>query len=127
MKTMIMCSMAALILSACALTPEQQRAREQAHLQFQQQLQVSLARQCDPATAELWQQSFQQPENQSAEAKKAFQLKYIEKSSDPIFKACYQMAWQNHATQQRLRQMRDWYEWQHDFYRAPFYRYPYWW
>lgn len=111
----------ALVLSACALTPEQQLAREHQRKLFEQNLQISLAAQCDAATAEIMKQHFQQPLHWGEDEKKAFELKYIAKVSEPMFQACYKMAWQNHVSQQRLRQMHDWYEWQARWHRLPYY------
>lgn len=127
MKTRLVLLSLTLLLSACALTPEQKA--EQAHKQklYEQNLQVSLASQCDKDTAELMRQQFNQPINWTEADKKAFQLKYIDKVSEPMFQACYKMAWQNYISQQRLRQMRDWYDDDWLWGRRGFYRHPFFW
>lgn len=118
---------AALLLTACAATPEQIAAREAAQKRYEQDLQVSLAAQCDPQTAALMHQQFDQPQFTTEQAKQDFRLRYIEKINEPLFQSCYKMAWQNHISQQRLRQMERYYDWHDDFYpwRRPFGRW-YW-
>lgn len=114
-------------LAACATTPEQKAAREQAQRRYEQNLQVSLAAECDPETAKLMRKQFEQAEQvgvPSAE-QKAFRLKYIDKVSDPMFQACYKMAWQNYISQQQLREAR--YYRYYDEWGFPFYRPYYWW
>ena len=114
-------------LAACATTPEQKAARERAHRRYEQNLQVSLAAECDPETAKLMRKQFEQAEQvgtPSAE-QKAFRLKYIDKVSDPMFQACYKMAWQNYISQQQLREAR--YYRYYDEWGFPFYRPYYWW
>ncbi|MBS5837150.1 MAG: hypothetical protein KIC74_10330, partial [Neisseria sp.] len=57
---------------------------------------------------------------------KAFRLKYIDKVSDPMFQACYKMAWQNYISQQQLQEARYYYNY-YDPWGYPFYRPPFWW
>ncbi len=123
--SLMLCIVAA--LTACATTPEQKAAREQAQRRYEQDLQVSLAAECDPETAKLMRKQFEQAEQvgtPSAE-QKAFRLKYIDKVSDPMFQACYKMAWQNYISQQQLREAR--YYRYYDEWGFPFYRPYYWW
>ncbi|QEY24128.1 hypothetical protein [Neisseria animalis] len=126
---LLLLSAAAATLAACAITPEQQARRAAAQKHYEQSLQIALAGQCDPETANLMRQQFALAEQSSAEATEAqqsFRLKYIDKINDPMFQACYKMAWQNHIAQQRLQEMRRYYDWE-DFY-YPFRRRPYgWW
>jgi hypothetical protein len=114
-------------LAACATTPEQKAAREQAQRRYEQNLQVSLAAECDPETAKLMRKQFEQAEQVGAPSaeQKAFRLKYIDKVSDPMFQACYKMAWQNYISQQQLREAR--YYRYYDEWGFPFYRPYYWW
>ncbi len=87
------------LLAACATTPEQKAARAQAQKRYEQDLQVNLAAQCDQETAALIRRKFDEegkPGAATAE-QKAFRLKYIDKVSDPMFQACYKMAWQSCA------------------------------
>ncbi len=128
MKLLWTMGLSAFLLSACALTPEQQAEQVRQQKLYEQNLQINLAAQCDKDTSEIMRQHFNQPINWTEDEKKAFQLKYIDKVSDPMFQACYKMAWQNYISQQRLRQMRQWQDWHdwNDFYGRPFYR-PYWW
>ena len=114
-------------LAACATTPEQKAAREQAQRRYEQNLQVSLAAECDPETAKLMRKQFEQAEQVGAPSaeQNAFRLKYIDKVSDPMFQACYKMAWQNYISQQQLREAR--YYRYYDEWGFPFYRPYYWW
>lgn len=123
--SLILCIVAT--LAACATTSEQKAARERAQKRYEQNLQVSLAAECDPETAKLMRKQFEQAEQvgtPSAE-QKAFRLKYIDKVSDPMFQACYKMAWQNYISQQQLREAR--YYRYYDEWGFPFYRPYYWW
>lgn len=110
-------------LSACALTPEQQAARAAEQQRYEQQLQVSLAAQCDPQAAALMQQNFSQPVFASERERQDFRVRYVEKLNDPMFQACYKLAWQNHIAQQRLRALERYHIWHDDFY--PWHR-PFW-
>lgn len=124
----ILCLAALLCTAACALTPEQQAAREAARKKQEQDLQVALAAQCDPATAELMREQFEARSYPNEQARQAFRTRYLDKVSDPMFQACYKMAWENHIAQQRLRELqrqRDWYDDWYGF-RSPFYRPRYW-
>ncbi|MGN6882186.1 hypothetical protein [Neisseria sp. P0019.S003] len=118
---------AAALLAACATTPEQKTARAQAQKRYEQDLQVHLAAQCDQETAALIRRKFDEegkPGAATAE-QKAFRLKYIDKVSDPMFQACYKMAWQNYISQEQLREAR--YYRYYDDWGYPFGRYPWWW
>ena len=118
---------AAALLAACATTPEQKAARAQAQKRYEQDLQVHLAAQCDQETAALIRRKFDEegkPGAATAE-QKAFRLKYIDKVSDPMFQACYKMAWQNYISQEQLREAR--YYRYYDDWCYPFGRYPWWW
>ena len=92
---------AAAALTACATTPEQKAARAAAQKRYEQNLQISLAAQCDKATAELMRQQFEQADNPAPPTakQKEFRLKYVDKVADPMFQACYKMAWQNYIAQ----------------------------
>ena len=113
-------------LSACA-TPEQQAARAQAQKRYEQNLQVNLAAQCDAETARLMRRQFDSAEHAGAPnaEQKAFKLKYVDKVSDPLFQACYKMAWQNYISQQQLREVRARYY--DDYWGYPFRSPWYWW
>ena len=116
------------LLAACATTPEQKAARAQAQKRYEQDLQVNLAAQCDQETAALIRRKFDEegkPGAATAE-QKAFRLKYIDKVSDPMFQACYKMAWQNYISQQQLQEARYYYNY-YDPWGYPFYRPPFWW
>lgn len=126
-KIRIAVSAAVLLLGACAATPEQRAAAERMRIQREQSLQVELAAQCDPETAALIKRRFDlagQPPLPEAENKK-FRLKYADKVSDPVFQACYKMAWQNYISREQLREMRR-YRY-YDDWGYPFYRPPFWW
>lgn len=93
------------ILAAC-VNPQQ---RAEQRLRAEQNLQVALAKQCDLETAELMAQQFNPPVSQTAEQAKLFEKRYVEKVNNPMFQACYKMAWQNYKSQQEMQEMRDWY------------------
>lgn len=118
---------AAALLAACATTPEQKAARAQAQKRYEQDLQVHLAGQCDQDTAALIRRKFDEEGKPGAATveQKAFRLKYIDKVSDPMFQACYKMAWQNYISQEQLRESR--YYHYYDDWGYPFGRYPWWW
>ena len=144
-------SAAVILLSACATTPEQKAQRAEAQKRYEQNLQVSLAAQCDQETAQLMRRQFDLANQQAAisndasaptvqsvptpskattKEEKEFRLKYVDKMADPMFQACYKMAWQNYLSQERLREMRYYYDYDDwdDFYpfRGPF-RHPFFW
>lgn len=96
----------ALMLSNCALTPEQQAERKAKQIRAEQDLQVQLAQQCDVETAELMYQQFNPPLSQTEQEEKAFKKHYAEKVNDPMFQACYKLAWQNYKAQVELEEMR---------------------
>ena len=115
------------LLAACATTPEQKAARAQAQKRYEQDLQVNLAAQCDQETAALIRRKFEEegkPGVATAE-QKAFRLKYIDKVSDPMFQACYKMAWQNYLAQRRLERIEMFYDDDDWFFPRPFYRSPF--
>lgn len=98
------------ILTACALTPEQQAERRAKQLRAEQNLQVKLAKQCDTETAELIYQQFNPPLNQTKEEEETFKQHYAKKVNDPMFQACYKLAWQNYKAQEEIEEMRWEYE-----------------
>ncbi|MCF7521530.1 hypothetical protein L4G92_05650 [Neisseria sp. ZJ106] len=118
---------AALLLAACAATPEQLAQRAATQKRYEQNLQLALAAQCDQETALLMRRQFELSEQAAplSETDQAFRLRYIDKTNDPLFKACYQMAWQNYISQQQLREIRYRRDYWDDYY-YPFRR-PLWW
>ena len=98
-----------LILTACALTPEQQAERAAAQKRYEQDLQVQLANQCDAETAQLMRDQFDGKTFATEKEKQDFRLKYVEKINEPMFQSCYKMAWQNYTAQLRLRQIQQQY------------------
>lgn len=109
--SLFLCMILASLLSACALTPEERAAQEAARKRAQQELQIQLAAQCNPETANLMRQQFSETEPANETEKQDFRLRYIEQINDPMFQACYKMAWQNHIAQQQLKQMERAYFW----------------
>lgn len=108
-------------LTACSLTPEQKAEREAKRIRAEQALQVELAKQCDVPTAELMAQQFNPPVSQTAQEKALFEKNYVEKVNNPMFQACYKLAWQNYKNQEELRRMeyersRDYGFWGHSCY-----------
>ncbi|MFC0322502.1 hypothetical protein ACFFHT_02820 [Gallibacterium melopsittaci] len=93
------------LLAGCALSPEEQRAMEEAKIRQQQALQVSLAKQCDAETAALMQRHFDQDIGLTAKQQKAFEEEYTKKVNDPMFQACYKLALQNYMAEKQIRQM----------------------
>ncbi len=90
-----------IFLTACALTPEQKMAREKAKAEERMRIQLALARQCDPKTADLMAKLPQSWEL-SAEEKRVFDEEYNEKINNPIFQSCYKMAWQAYINQANI-------------------------
>ena len=114
-------------LAACALTPEQQAARQRAIEAQQRQLELMFAARCDRETARLIALQQQQWFGASAEDRAA----YPARIADPVFQACMQLARENYLYQQRInemeelelrREMRREMDWMMD---EPFYRRPY--
>ncbi len=108
------CCTASMLLAACALTPEQQAARE-ARIEAAREAQhIALAQQCDPAVAELLRQRRQVAQFGTEAEQLVWQQKLTEQTERPVFRACYRLAVQNLAYQQRLQQLqwqRDWDDW----------------
>ena len=110
LKTVLLIS-TILSLTACALTPEQQAAKEAKRVRAEQALQVKLAQQCDKETADLMYQQFNPPLTaRSDKEQKAFEAQYAEKVNNPMFQACYKMALQNYQAQEELQMMRTRYD-----------------
>lgn len=125
MKSLVLIFTIGVLLSACVLTPEQRAVRELAQKRYEQELQVSLAAQCDLETADLMRQQFDQSKTFANEkAKQDFRVRYVEKINNPLFQSCYRMAWQNYISQQRLSRLERLYDWDRRF--APWWV-PYWW
>ncbi|AHG75299.1 hypothetical protein X808_7760 [Mannheimia varigena USDA-ARS-USMARC-1296] len=103
------------ILTACALTPEQQAERRAKQVRAEQDLQVQLAKQCDIEAAELMHQQFNPPLSQTKKEEAVFKKRYAEKVSDPMFQACYKMAWQNYKSQLEIEEIRWNYERDHRY------------
>lgn len=93
-------------LTACAVSPEQQIAREKQRVKAEQDLQVNLAKQCDVETAELMFRKFNPPLSVTEKEQKKFDEQYAKKVNEPVFQACYKLAWQNYIAQQQLEEMR---------------------
>ncbi|ULJ65500.1 hypothetical protein [Wielerella bovis] len=124
-RSVLTATFATLLLSACALTPEEQAQRAAEQKKFEENLQVALAEQCDKDTADLMREQFDQREYASEKEKQDFRLRYVEKINEPMFQSCYKMAWQNYLAQQRLHEIRNAYY--HDWrWRSPFWHPWYW-
>ncbi|MFV2030686.1 hypothetical protein [Neisseria sp. S1] len=122
----VFCGLAVSVLAGCAATPEQIAAREEARRRYEQDLQITLAAQCDVKTAEIMRAQFDKSVDLDSKASKEFRLQYIDKISDPMFQSCYKMAWQNYISQKKLQQIRYYYDDWADFYypfQRPFRRY----
>lgn len=105
MKQFMLLLMSISVLASCALSPEEQRAREEAKVRQQQALQVSLAKQCDEETAYLMKRHFDQDIGLTEKQQKEFKAEYTKKVNDPMFQACYKLALQNYMAEQQIRQM----------------------
>ncbi|AWW34480.1 hypothetical protein CT138_06275 [Mannheimia varigena] len=103
------------ILTACALTPGQQAERRAKQVRAEQDLQVQLAKQCDVEAAELMHQQFNPPLSQTKKEEAVFKKRYAEKVNDPMFQACYKMAWQNYKSQLEIEEIRWNYERAHRY------------
>ena len=117
---------AVVLLSACALTPEQQAEREAARIRARQNLQVGLAAQCDPETARLMRRQFDGDTGSGEKERQAFRLAYLDRVNDKMFQACYKMAWQNHISQQNLQEARYYYNY-YDPWGYTIYSPQFWW
>ncbi|MBP6562735.1 MAG: hypothetical protein KA214_04585 [Neisseriaceae bacterium] len=92
-----------LTLSGClALSPAQQAERQARYAESLRQLQVSLARQCDPIAADLMQRQPEVKTFGSPADQKAFDAQYQERVDNPVFQACYKLALQTYRQQQAL-------------------------
>ena len=118
---------AAVLLSACALPPEQRAERAAAQSRARQNLQVALAAQCDPDTAAIMRRQFDGQTGADAKEKQAFRLAYIDKVNDKMFQACYRMAWQSYTAQQRLEDLRRYSYYYDDWWYGPRPWGPWWW
>ena len=129
-KRVILLSLVLASLTSCALSPEEQRAREAAKIKQQQALQVFLARQCDQETADLMKQKFDPDVSLTAKQQQAFDEKYLKKMNDPLFQACYKLALQNYMAEKQLRQMEIERQFYYDYppydLGRPFLRHRYW-
>ena len=125
-KPTFLVAITCLLLAACATTPEQKAKREAEQKLAEQQLQVNLAAQCDPETATLMQQQFNPKPDSSEAEQKEFRLRYVDKVAEPMFQACYKMAWQNYISQRRLERLEYYYNRQ-DLYDHMYRPYGRWW
>ncbi|WGE59592.1 hypothetical protein [Actinobacillus equuli] len=115
-----------LLLSACALTPQQQAAGQAQQLKAHQALSVALAKQCDVETAELMAQLYDPPVTQTEKEKAAFTKRYQEKANDPLFQSCYKLAWDNYKHQAELEEMQRYYDFERTRFRPWHYCYACW-
>lgn len=124
MNKIISCIAVLVLLTACALTPEQKAKQIEAQKRAEQDLQVQLAAQCDMETAQLLKQQFEQAHFTNEQERQDFRIRYVEKVNDPLFQSCYRLAWQNYINEQRLSRLERYYDWDRRF--VPWWR-PYWW
>lgn len=110
MKSVYILAFFSLLLTACSLTPEQQRAQEAKQRKAEQALQVKLAKQCDIETAELMDEQFNPPLSRTEAEQRAFEQRYTEKVNNPVFQACYKMALAHYKAQAELDYMRMYYD-----------------
>ncbi len=99
------------VVAACAVTPAEKAAEAKARAEQMLQTQVSLASQCSPQAAELMQEMPQANSLSSAE-KRVFEAKYVSAVNNPVFQACYKMAWENYREENAMQaeQMAAWEE-----------------
>lgn len=106
-------------LTACTLSPAQKATWAEKRLRAEQSLQVNLAKQCDVETANLMAEQFNLPLSRTDlllrtdKEQKQFEQRYVEKVNNPMFQACYKLAWQNYKAQEEIRQMR--YDYDRDY------------
>ena len=112
MKNYVISIILIFVLSACATTPEQRAAREEAQKRAARALEINLAEQCDPQVAtimrkidelkdSLSKESGDSPLAENNELAKLSQ-RYQEEITNPLFHNCYRMAWENYINQRRL-------------------------
>ncbi len=99
------------LLAACAVTPAEKAAQAEAQAQQMLDTQVALAEQCSPQAAELMRQMPTANQLPGSE-KKIFEAKYMAAVENPVFQACYNMAWKDYREQNEMQaqQMAAWTE-----------------
>lgn len=102
------------LLAGCAVTPEQRARLAAEQKQYEQNLKVSLAAQCDKDTALIMQRQFNGDTGATEKERKAFRLDYLDRVNDKMFQSCYRMAWQNHINLRRLENAERWHD-LHDY------------
>lgn len=99
------------VVTACAVTPAEKAAEAKARAEQMLATQVSLASQCSPQAANLMQE-MPQANSLSPSEKKIFEAKYVSAVNNPVFQACYKMAWENYREENAMQaeQMAAWEE-----------------
>lgn len=99
------------VVAACAVTPAEKSAEAKARAEQMLQTQVSLASQCSPQAASLMQE-MPQANSLSPAEKKVFEAKYLSAVNNPVFQACYKMAWEDYREENAMQaeQMAAWEE-----------------
>ncbi|RKS87487.1 hypothetical protein DES39_0721 [Orbus hercynius] len=119
------------LLTACTTqTPAEKEAESKAHAQQLLDMQIRLAKQCDPQIAQMMAQ-LPTVNELPAESRKQFEKNYNKRFHNPVFQACYSLAWKSYKelNQLEITRMQAWREanqlnWESGFfYNGP---YSYW-
>lgn len=119
-------AMLSLLISACALTPQQQAVQQAQQLKAQQTLSLELAQQCDVEAADLMAQLYSPPLRQTEQEKAIFAKRYQKKVNDPLFQSCYKLAWENYKHQVELEHMQRHYDVERSYFYPWHYCYACW-
>jgi rare lipoprotein A (peptidoglycan hydrolase) len=89
------------VLTACALTPQQQAELAQEKAQKRLNFQVELAKQCDPVAAQLMAE-LPKISQLDAQARASFDQQYQARVNNATFQSCYKLAFQSYQEKQQL-------------------------
>lgn len=89
------------VLVACATTPQQKEARAEEKAHKRLELQVSIAKQCDPVAAQLMSE-LPNKSQLNPQQRAAFDKQYEARVNNPTFQSCYNMAFKAYNEQQQL-------------------------
>ena len=100
-KKSLYLTIACIISTSCAMSPQQKAERAQKKAQKRLELQVSMAQQCDPVAAKLMQQ-LPNISQLSADQRSKFDQQYQARVNNPTFQSCYNMAFKAYNEQKQL-------------------------
>ena len=92
-------------LASCALSPEEQAARQAEQEKAQRLLEIQLAGQCNPEVAETMRSLDAARKAQNDEEVQRLSEVFQQQVSEPLFHNCYRIAWENYLAQRKLAQI----------------------